>query len=64
MEDGTTDGKIYAKFEKIQEFSGLQKSLLAVDLTVIPTPEDERHESSLLRKLLDIVRLPMPYFQT
>jgi hypothetical protein len=62
MEDGIADGKIYAKFEKLQEFSNIQKSLLAIDLTAMPTPEDERHESSLLRKLLDIVRLPKLYF--
>ncbi|KAG7443080.1 TBCD protein [Guyanagaster necrorhizus] len=53
--DGSGEGKLFARFEKHAEFADIQQSLLALDLTVVPTAEESKEEIVLLQKLSDIL---------
>jgi hypothetical protein len=55
MDDEPAEGKLYATFEKHEEFRNLQETLLVANLSVHPTAEEDRHEASLLLKLTNIV---------
>ena len=57
MDDNPTEGKLFGTFEKQGDFVQLQQSLLILDLSVEPLPEEDRKELLLLRKLSEIVRL-------
>lgn len=60
MSDEPTDeGKLFASFERRNEFVSLQSTLLASDLTVEPTREENNAESDLLRRLSLMVRMPV-----
>ena len=56
MDEEITEGKLFATFEKYDEFSRIQAALLAVDLAIEPTSDDDAQEADLLRKLFYIVR--------
>jgi len=58
MSDEPTDeGKLFASFERRDEFVSLQNTLLAFDLTTEPTREEGSTESGVLRRLSLIVRM-------
>lgn len=58
MSDEPTDeGKLFASFERREEFVSLQNTLLAVDFTAEPTLEENTAESDVLRRLGLIVRM-------
>lgn len=56
MEEEITEGKLFATFEKYDEFLSIQKALLAVDLTAEANDDIDVQESGLFRKLCNIVR--------
>lgn len=56
MEDELTEGKLFATFEKYDEYVALQASFLSLDLAVKTSAEEERREILLLQNLTDIVR--------
>lgn len=59
MSDEPTDeGKLFASFERRDEFVSLQNTLLVVDLTTEPTPEENSAEFDVLRRLSLIVCMP------
>ncbi|KAJ6559228.1 TBCD protein [Mycena vulgaris] len=49
------EGRLFATFERHGEFTDAQAVLLALDLTETPTPEQERNEAALFRRLSDIL---------
>ncbi|KIK93339.1 hypothetical protein PAXRUDRAFT_145292 [Paxillus rubicundulus Ve08.2h10] len=51
MADDPDEAKLFASFERHDEFVSLQNTLLAVDLFVEPTREDSSAEYDLLRRL-------------
>lgn len=51
----TDEGKLFASFERHDEFVSLQNTLLAFDLTAEPTREENSVESGVLRRLNLIV---------
>jgi hypothetical protein len=55
MEEEVTEGKLFATFEKFDEFLSLQKALLAADFAAEPNFDDGVHESDIFRKLCNIV---------
>lgn len=56
MSDEPTDeGKLFASFERRDEFVSLQNTLLAFDLTAEPTYEENSAEFDILRRLSLIV---------
>jgi hypothetical protein len=57
MEAELAEAKLYATFEKHDEFQQIQNTLLDVDLATEPSLEEEKRESTLLRNLSDIVRV-------
>lgn len=58
MAEDLSDSKLYATFERDEEFRKIQDTLLAVDLKLNPSLDEERHEKLLLRKLSEIVSGP------
>lgn len=60
MEEEVTEGKLFATFEKLDEFLSLQQTLLAVDLNGEPDRDENIKEWALYRKLCDIVRNTFP----
>ncbi|KAJ7670233.1 TBCD protein [Mycena rosella] len=54
-EEIVEEGRLFATFERHGEFTDAQASLLALDLTQTPTPEQERKEAALFRRLCDIL---------
>lgn len=57
LDESTDEGKLFASFERRDEFVSLQNTLLAVNLTVEPTVEESRAEFDVLRRLRLIVRM-------
>ncbi|EGO23938.1 hypothetical protein SERLADRAFT_450239 [Serpula lacrymans var. lacrymans S7.9] len=55
MADEVIEGKIFATFEKYDEFLAIQKAFLVVDLTTEPNDEQDKDEIELLRKLCFIL---------
>lgn len=56
MSDEPTDEeKLFASFERRDEFVSLQNALLAFDLTAEPTPQENSAEFDILRRLSLIV---------
>jgi hypothetical protein len=56
MSDEPTDeGKLFASFERHDEFVSLQNTLLAFDLTTEPTREENGAELDVVRRLSLIV---------
>lgn len=51
------EGRVFATFERHGEFTDAQAALLALPLNEAPTPEQERREDALFRRLSDIVGL-------
>lgn len=49
------EGRLFATFERHGEFTDAQAKLLALDLSEMTTPEQEREEAALFRRLSDIV---------
>jgi hypothetical protein len=54
-EEVIEEGRLFATFERHGEFADTQAKLLALDLTEPTTPEQERQEAALFRRLTDIV---------
>ncbi|KAJ7095891.1 TBCD protein [Mycena belliarum] len=54
-EEIVEEGRLFATFERHGEFTDAQAALLALDLTKNPTPEQERTETALHRRLSDIL---------
>ena len=54
-DEPTDEGKLFASFERRDEFVSLQNTLLALDLATEPTREENSTESDVLRKLSMIV---------
>lgn len=59
MEEEITEGKLFATFEKFDEFFGLQQAFLNVDLAIAANAEEDAKEFNLLWKLCHIVSNPM-----
>lgn len=57
MDDEVNEGKLFATFEKHAEFLSAQELFLSLDFDVEPTPEEDKKEDHLFRKLSDIVGL-------
>jgi hypothetical protein len=57
MADDLDEAKLFASFERHDEFVSLQNALLAVDLSVEPTREDSSAEYDLLRRIGMLVRV-------
>lgn len=57
MEEEPTEGRLFATFEKHEEFITTQELLLSVDLETEPSAEEDKHEAQLLGKLTNIVRV-------
>lgn len=55
-EPTTDEGKLFASFERRDEFVSLQNTFLAFDLTAEPTREENNTESGVLWRLSLIVR--------
>lgn len=55
MDEDLPEIRLFASFERHDEFLALQNALLAVDLTVEPSRDENSAESELLRKLSLIV---------
>ncbi|KAF7314250.1 TFCD-C domain-containing protein [Mycena kentingensis (nom. inval.)] len=55
MEDLLEEGRVYATFERYDEFIDAQQRLLSLDLTHAPSREEEKAEFDLFRKLSDIL---------
>lgn len=55
MEEEITEGKLFATFDRYEEFLSIQKALLAVDPVAEPSRDDDVHESNLFGKLCNIV---------
>ncbi len=55
--DESGEGRLYARFEKYAEFEDIQRSLLALNLTVVPTAEESKEETVKLQQLSNIVRM-------
>ncbi|SJL07399.1 uncharacterized protein ARMOST_10746 [Armillaria ostoyae] len=53
--DESGEGRLYARFEKYAEFEDIQRSLLALDLTVVPTAEESKEETVKLQQLSNIL---------
>ncbi|KAF8208916.1 TBCD protein [Mycena galopus ATCC 62051] len=49
------EGRLFATFERHGEFADAQAKLLSLDLTETTTPEQERQEAALFRRLTDIL---------
>jgi hypothetical protein len=47
--------RLFTTYERYDEFSNTQQSLLAIDLHAEPTPQQDKIETGLLQKLADIV---------
>ncbi|KAJ6613342.1 TBCD protein [Mycena sp. CBHHK59/15] len=54
-EETAPEGRLFATFERHGEFVTAQRSLLALDLMQEPTPEQQRAEAALFRRLSDIL---------
>ncbi|KAH7912534.1 ARM repeat-containing protein [Hygrophoropsis aurantiaca] len=54
-EDITTEKKLYATFERFDEFMSMQHSLLCVDLSIDPTAEEDATEFLCFQKLCGIL---------
>lgn len=55
MEEEVTEGKLFATFEKFDDFLRLQQALLAADIAVEPDQNEDREESDVFKKLCQIV---------
>ncbi|KAH7921320.1 ARM repeat-containing protein [Leucogyrophana mollusca] len=55
MEEDITERKLYATFERHDEFLSLQHTLLAVDLAVDPAIEEDRIEDRVFHRLCGIL---------
>ncbi|PCH40083.1 ARM repeat-containing protein [Wolfiporia cocos MD-104 SS10] len=55
MEEETSEGRLLATFEEYQQFTEAQREFLSLDLDVEPTPEEDRREGLLLRRLSNIL---------
>lgn len=53
--DESGEGRLFARFEKHAEFEDIQRSLLALDLTVVPTAEESKEETVKLQQLSNIL---------
>ncbi|KAK0201710.1 tubulin folding cofactor D C terminal-domain-containing protein [Desarmillaria ectypa] len=53
--DESGEGRLFARFEKYAEFADIQRSLLSLDLTVMPTAEESKEETVKLQRLSDIL---------
>ncbi|KAK0503901.1 TBCD protein [Armillaria luteobubalina] len=53
--DESGEGRLFARFEKYAEFEDIQRSLLALDLTVVPTAEESKAETVKLQHLSNIL---------
>ncbi|CCM03543.1 uncharacterized protein FIBRA_05677 [Fibroporia radiculosa] len=51
MEEDASEGRFYATFEKYQQFTDLQHSILSLDVWQEPTIEENREEDLLLKKM-------------
>ncbi|KAJ7288359.1 TBCD protein [Mycena rebaudengoi] len=54
-EEIAAEGRLFATFEAHGEFVTLQATLLSLDLFAEPTPEEDRNEIALFRRLSDIL---------
>lgn len=62
MDDENGEGKLFSTFDRHREFADAQSALLELDCNVEPSPEADRSETLMLKKLTDIVRAAMiPY---
>lgn len=55
MEEEVTEGKLFATFEKLDEFQSLQQTLLDVNLNDEADRDQDIKEWNIFRKLCDIV---------
>ncbi|TFK52537.1 hypothetical protein OE88DRAFT_1657863 [Heliocybe sulcata] len=55
MNEEQSEGRFFATFEKYEEFTNAQASLLSKDLFENPNDEDDRQETEKLRNLSVIV---------
>ncbi|EMD39955.1 hypothetical protein CERSUDRAFT_45983 [Gelatoporia subvermispora B] len=55
MEDDNEETKLFASFEKYEEFSGLQISLLSLDLFSQSSPEEDRSEALMVQSYTNIL---------
>ena len=64
--EGVTEGKLFATFEKLDEFQNLQQTFLSVNLNDEPNRDEAKKEFDIYRKLCNIVscysfyQLPYP----
>jgi tubulin-specific chaperone D len=62
MEEELTEGRLFATFEKHEEFLAAQELFLSVDLETEPNAEEDKTEERLLAKLTSIVCFSVRYF--
>jgi hypothetical protein len=55
MDEGSTEQPLLATFEKRQVFLDYQGSFLSLDLDTDPNFTEDKNETRLLRRLVDIV---------
>ena len=53
----STEPKALSRFEKHDEFTHLQQSLLTADLNIESSVDETRNETNLLQRLLNIVSI-------